>query len=258
MTMTAVVLFSGGMDSTIALYWARKQYSSVRGIGFLYGQRHALEIERARNIWRLLAAKEGGVRGPIGALKIVTLPSEMFGGRNSLLNWDVPVSKYKTPEEAVAGTGEDTSYIPTRNAIFLSIAASHLLSWSSKGGFIVIGVRGRTVGPVPGFPDCTTTFVHKMGIALTEASFGNSQVGLITIQDPLNHWGKTRAGSIMFAKTLPGCFEALAYTLTCFEGLEPPCGECLPCQRRSQAFKECGLEDPLLVRLNKRVPHELS
>lgn len=250
MSATAVVLFSGGMDSTIALFWARQQYYPLYGIGFLYGQRHSLEIKKAQDIWRWLSTKTYGTRGPLGKLKIINLPRDVFAGTSSLLDEGISVSKYDSPEDAVMGTGTDTSYIPARNPIFLSIVANHLLSWSPKGGVIVTGLRGRTVGPVPGFPDCTMIFTSKMSKALTEAAFGSNRDHTITIQDPLNYWGKTRAGSIEFARKFKGCFDTLAYTLTCFEGWEPPCGKCLPCQRRRQAFEEVNLEDPLMVRLS--------
>jgi len=186
--MTAVLLFSGGMDSTIALYWAVQHHVPLHGICFVYGQRHIKEVEKAAGIWNDLEKRQLTSTNPLGTLRYITLSRVIFGGYSSLLDNHVPVSKYKTPEEAVAGTGEDTSYIPGRNAIFLSIAASHLLAWSPEGGVIVTGVRGRTIGPVSGFPDCTTSFVNKMSKALTDGTFGKYRTGRILVDDHLTGW----------------------------------------------------------------------
>jgi len=247
MHRSTLVLFSGGMDSTVSLYWAIHTCSApVHVLTILYGQRHRKEVECAREIWSR-APKE-----KLGCLHQVTLDPMMFSTVSSILGGDTKLDLYETVEEAVRATPQDRSYIPARNAIFLAVAANHLISLSPGGGTIVIGTRGRMGGTSPGFPDCTATFTEKMSRALDEAVFGNGYREWgehLAVMDPLNMICGTREGTINLASSLPGCMEALAYSMTCFAGVEPPCGKCLPCHRRRQAFAGCGIEDPLIVRL---------
>jgi 7-cyano-7-deazaguanine synthase len=239
---TAVVLLSGGMDSTVAAFWAAHSmsYNNLRLIFFDYGQKAVIqEIRSAAAVGRVL-----GQWYPELAIDHFIHRTDIFGYSNSsLLQREVPVGQYKTVEEAIAKTDQDKSYIPIRNAIFLSIAGSILLTCSLHGGDIVTGIRSRPDGP-GGFPDCTHDFASRMSSALSQGSGAN-----IEVMDVLNRLAPSRAKTIKLAQLLPGCFAALKHTYSCFDGAiedSIPCGNCLPCLRRAQAFAEVGVADPAL------------
>jgi 7-cyano-7-deazaguanine synthase len=232
--MSTLVLFSGGMDSTIALFHALNMVSTRRGlvkpvhtITFNYGQRHEREISAAKKVLEIASLRyEAGFTGQSIFLDIRgSLPPV-----GSLLG-EVPVKHY---EKETNDLEPDPSFIPHRNLIFLSFAAS----WARRlqAHYIMTGLRG-------GFPDCTI-------------QFEDSLVQTLSVSDPgwdLQVWSPvhmSRENSLRLANSIPGCMEALAYSLTCFEGREPPCGVCLPCTKRAEGFQAIGIPDPLLQRCN--------
>lgn len=231
-TMRSLVLLSGGMDSTVCLYWAKDQFGlQVDAITFDYGQVARREISAAERIYR-----ESGCESEHF---IVQIPPTVFAGQPSILGRSA-INDYATPAQAVTDTASDRAYIPIRNAIFLTIAAHHLLvrMGDDPAGRLIIGVRQR-LDAAGGFADCTPTFVADMEVALSSGS-GRQ----IHCYSPLNFHTTGRASTISWARTFPGCFEALTHTISCYRGLTPPCGECLPCVRRAQAFAELELRDP--------------
>lgn len=240
--MRALVLMSGGMDSTIALFWAlnQKSITSVSCFGVDYGQRHSNELTAAAKIADL--AKN--YYSQFEDIEFAYVGS-VLSSKSSLLHRDIPVSTYANVEEAQKANQSDTAYIPVRNALFLSLAANRLLS-KADSGMIVTGFRGR-VGPGGGFPDGSPDFADAMGAALTIANYGRN----VTVYDPLNRPGRSRKDALTMASHLPYCWKALAFSLTCFKGNEPPCGECLPCLRRAEGFAQFGKPDPLIERLSK-------
>jgi 7-cyano-7-deazaguanine synthase len=227
----AVVLFSGGLDSTIALFdrlqRARMEGGQVHALTFSYGQRHSAEIGYARTIMTTLAKSEE-YAPVLGSHVVHKLHFPLVGG--SLLGGE-PVDKYADVESAEA-IGMDNSFVPYRNLIFLSVGAvyAHTLG----AGVLSTGLRG-------GFPDCTIEFEQEVQRVLNMAVPDYP----LTIETPTH---ASRAECINYARSIPGCFEALATTLTCFEGTTPPCGHCLPCLKRSQGFAAVLLEDPILSR----------
>jgi 7-cyano-7-deazaguanine synthase len=239
--MRNLILFSGGMDSTIALYWAIHHTSGpIDALVIDYGQRHRAETLCASHIW----ANAGVECDRLDLYRIVDLIPGTFAGHSSILGNQVPVSQYKDVTEAAQHNQSDGSYIPLRNAVFVSLAANHLLTRSPQGGLIVTGFRGR-IGPGGGFQDGSPQFADVLSHAL---SIGSGKT--ITVIDPLNRPGRSRRDALELAETLPGCWEALGLSMSCFMGTEPPCGHCLPCLRRAQGFAEYGKEDPLITRLN--------
>lgn len=239
--MATIVLLSGGMDSTVCLYWAVENCPTpIHALSFDYGQRAVRELEGAKKVWaRMMDLKFDKVMR-LGEHRVVSL-DRIFVSSSSILG-DSEVQTYDSPEAAIKGTKTDQSFIPLRNAVMLSLAAHHLLAHHPKGGTVVTGIRGRADPINPGFPDCTHKFASAMGYALT---CGHSDP--VNVIDPLNIYAPSRAKTIKLAQKLGrDCFEALALTTSCYQGLHPPCGSCLPCVRRAQAFAEVGVADPAL------------
>jgi len=241
MSKYALVLLSGGMDSAVALFWAAhsKQYERIDALTIDYGQSSRQELTSANYVWNEYWRRYSypGTH--------MTLSYDLFPHSDSsiLRGTQRYINQYDTVEQAIAGTRTDKSYIPMRNAVLASIASSFLLTQNPKGGDIVMGIRGRTGGR--GFPDCT----HGFAVWMTEGLSQGAGVR-IKIIDPLNGGSiPTRKDTLELARTIPGCFEALRYTSSCFKGLVPPCGHCLPCLRRAQAFQELGRPDPILAKV---------
>lgn len=243
MRQHAVVLFSGGMDSTIALYWAihNPGMVSVSGLCIDYGQTHKAECDCAARVWRA-AKKVAGDK--LGKLRTIKLPAGTFAGAASILG-DGPIDTYENVTEAQKHNQDDASYVPLRNAVFCALAANQLLVESrERGGTVVTGFRGRP-GEGGGFPDGTPQFSDVLSAAFTTGAAKN-----VMVYDPLNRPGRSRLDALKLAETLPGAMEGLSYSMTCFQGTEPPCGKCLPCLRRAEGFEQYGQPDPLLVRLH--------
>jgi 7-cyano-7-deazaguanine synthase len=225
--MSVLVLCSGGMDSVITFYYHLTKHPDqpVHMLAFEYGQRHHAEIEKARHIFDMVRAQGSN---PSGTFRKVNLAGAM-PRVGSLMRADTPVTKYGS--NAVGGP--DASFIPYRNIVFLSVAAQWARELNCNQ--IATGLRG-------GFPDCTHEFEWEVeqALAISDPEYE------LYVMSPVH---MSRAESLRLALTLPGCWEALAYTLTCFEGTEPPCGDCLPCIKRAEGFMEIGKPDPLLERL---------
>lgn len=231
MTMSnpvAVVLLSGGLDSTTALAIARHEGFECCAISFRYGQRHQVELERAREIvqnWRV--AKH----------VIVDFDLRQFGG--SALTSDISVPKERSITEMSKGI--PITYVPARNTIFLSFA----LAWSETLGAsdIFIGVNALDYS---GYPDCRPEYIQayeRMANLATKAGVEGAEQ--LKIHTPLIRLSKAQ---IIKA----GLELGVDYSITssCYDpGLEgAPCGACDSCQLRAKGFAEAGVIDPLLVK----------
>jgi 7-cyano-7-deazaguanine synthase len=224
----AIVLLSGGMDSTVALYWAKATFPNVRAMFIEYGQISVhTEWNCAQKVARLAGIDVFFTRFPV------------FISASSIIGVK-PIAHYANAQEAMDGTPSDPSYVPLRNAVFTTLAAHHLLVHSPEGGSVVLGVRSRVDGDTEysGFPDCSTQFCTRVGQALSIAANA-----VVDVLDPLNHLAPTRGKTIQMALYM-GAFEALRFTHSCFHAKR--CGKCLPCLRRAQAFAEVGLDDPAM------------
>lgn len=220
---TALVIFSGGQDSTTCLYWAKRKFDQVLAISFNYGQRHVIELESASTIAKLALVKH----------EIINI-GMVFTGLSSLIN---PIQEVKsvTLEEAQLHELQDT-FIPGRNILFLTLAAS--IAYVKGITDLVIGVSQEDYG---GYPDCRLEFINNMERAL------NSGLDYkLKLHTPLINLNKME--TVKLANELPGCFDALAYTTTCYNGVVPPCLSCHACVLRANGFLQAYLEDPLIVK----------
>lgn len=227
---SAVVLFSGGLDSTTALAWALDRYDNVRALTFDYGQRHRVEIALARK-----AARRAGV--PHELLKVDLRPV----GGSALTDLSIPLPR--SPRQSAARrTGPPSTYVPFRNGIFLALAAA----WAEARGVRDL-VCGFHVADSPDYPDTTKDFVKAMEKAIragTKAAFGGPRPRIIA---PL--LGLSKTDIIRLGLRLGADYS---YSVSCYAGAERPCGTCSSCRFRARAWKTVGREDPLLARLRKR------
>lgn len=225
---SCVVLFSGGLDSTTALAWAKARYDRVHALTFDYGQRHRVEIGFARK-----AARRAGV--PHAVLKIDLRPV----GGSALTDARIPLPRSAKPARRRAGP--PATYVPFRNGIFLALAAA----WAEARGLRDL-ICGFHIADSPDYPDTTKAFVRAMEKAVragTKAAFGGPAPRIVT---PLLGLGKTDI--IRLGLRLGADFS---YSVSCYAGAERPCGTCSSCRFRARAWRAVGREDPLLTRLRK-------
>ena len=220
-TEKALVVLSGGQDSTTCLYWAMDRFghSAVDTVTFDYGQRHHVELDCAARV-----AEFAGVPN-------TCLPIDTFAalGGDALTDPDV---------EVASGTDETTglpnTFVPGRNLIFLTFAAAH--AWQRGIRHLVTGVAQTDYS---GYPDCRegriTALLHALRLGM-ESDF--------CIHTPLMHLSKKE--TVELARDL-GALPAMAHTHTCYNGEQPPCGHCPACELRARGFAEAGVEDPLLT-----------
>ena len=222
----AVVLLSGGLDSTTVLALAREQGYESYALTLRYGQRHDVEIEAAKKIAELMGVARHAV---------LDIDLRAFGG--SALTDETPIPKGRS--DAEMGTGIPVTYVPARNTIFLSLA----LAWAEVlGAFdIFIGVNALDYS---GYPDCRPEFIETFerlaGLA-TKAGVEAEQN--FTIHTPLIDLSKKE---IIERGITLGVNYSL--TRTCYDPTPDgvPCGACDACLMRLKGFREAGIEDPLV------------
>jgi 7-cyano-7-deazaguanine synthase len=222
----SIVLLSGGQDSTTCLYWAREvTIERVLALTIHYDQKHKIELKAAEKI-----AKMAGVEH-----EEIHISKGTFLGSSPLINPECEVEQYKGVDHLPGGL-EDT-FVPGRNLLFLVIAANR--SYHHKIPNIVIGASQEDFG---GYPDCRDSFFREAKDTL-ELAFNAPFV----IHTPLIR--KTKVDTVKLAWELPGCWQALSFSHTCYKGEIPPCGHCHACLLRMRGFSEAGFHDPLLERV---------
>ncbi|MBR6967763.1 MAG: 7-cyano-7-deazaguanine synthase QueC [Ruminococcus sp.] len=225
--MKALVLFSGGLDSSTCLALAVKKHGreNVTALSIYYGQKHDKEIKAARAV-----AEHYGIE-----LKALDLAAVFAGSDCSLLTGsdrDIPKESYA--EQLLHTDGKPVStYVPFRNGLFLASAASIALSCGC--GVIYYGAHSDDAAG-NAYPDCS----EKFNSAMNEAIFTGSGEQL-HIEAPFV--GLTKADVVRMGAELGVPFEL---TWSCYEGGDKPCGQCGTCRDRATAFRANGLTDPLM------------
>lgn len=226
---SALVVFSGGQDSTTCLIWALKKFKDVSVITFNYKQRHQVEIECAKNIINLIN------KGEIKSLNWVEISTKIghkivdISFLSELLQTAMIQDSEIKYDEA---TGLPTTFVPGRNILFLTIAGAY--AYQNKIKHLITGVCQTDYS---GYPDCRDNTMKSLEETL--------KLGMdydISIHTPLM-W-KTKSESIQTMQELGG-LELLKYTHTCYRGERPACGKCFACELRLKGFQEARLEDPL-------------
>jgi len=215
----ALVILSGGQDSTTCIFWAIDRFgkNAVETLSFDYGQRHRIELVAAADV-----ANYAGVRNTV-------LPINTFGklGGNSLTDDSVEMPN------TVSSEGLPATFVPGRNLIFLTFAAAY--AWRYDIRNLVTGVAQTDYS---GYPDCRRATIDALEETLLLALERR-----MTIHTPLMHLSKKE--TVLLAKEL-NAMDALALTHTCYNGSRPPCGECAACILRARGFAEAGIPDPLV------------
>jgi 7-cyano-7-deazaguanine synthase len=220
----AVVLLSGGLDSTTVLAIAQSEGFSVFALSFEYGQRHATELDAARGI-----AEAAGVGGHV----VASIDLRVFGG--SALTADIDVPKGRSDGEM--GAGIPVTYVPARNTIFLSFALAYAETLGASD--IFVGVNALDYS---GYPDCRPEYIEafeRMASLATKAGVEGSQ--RLRIHAPLMQL--TKEGIIRRGLELGVDYSV---TQSCYDpdGEGRACGECDACRLRLRGFAAVGVPDP--------------
>ncbi len=221
----AVVLLSGGLDSTTTLAVAQATGFECFALSFDYGQRHHIELEAARRVAQAMGVTEH---------RIAHIDREVF--RGSALTDDVAVPKGRAEKEMAEGI--PVTYVPCRNLIFLSYA----VAWAEVIGtaHIFLGVNALDYS---GYPDCRPEFIAVFETLATIGTKAGQEGARFSIHAPLIHMSK--ADIVRKALELK---VDLALTHSCYdpspEGVA--CGLCDSCQLRRKGFREVGATDPIV------------
>lgn len=231
-----LVLLSGGQDSTTCLFWAKRTYPEARihALTVFYGQRHQAEIG---------AACEIALRAGCATHDVVDL-SPVFEGAESALAGGRAMALLASgglKDEAMP-QGLPTSFVPGRNLVFLAVAAAR--AGMHRCNAIVTGVCQTDYS---GYPDCRSEFIAAMERAINQAM--PTELQPVMVDAPLMY--RTKAQTVQLAASLPGCLDALAYSVTCYNGLRPGCGSCPACELRAKGFEEAGVKDPAVREATK-------
>ena len=241
----ALVVFSGGQDSTTCLFWALSKFKSVSTISFDYGQKHLTELDSAKKICALAGVD----------FDLIKIPN-ILRSSSPLTDHDSKLDLYENIEQIKPGL--QNTFVPGRNILFLTIAGN--IALAKNCAHIVIGVCQEDYG---GYYDCRQDFINAMESALNLGLLGRAPESPnapelqgaqekfprgLQIHTPLMDLNK--AGAVKLATSLPEpynqlCMEALALSHTCYAGKRPPCGQCNACLLRARGFREAGVKDPL-------------
>lgn len=206
----AIVVFSGGQDSTTCLFWAKEQFKEVEAVTFDYGQRHRLEIECAKEI-----AKEVGIKHHILDMSLLNQLAP-----NALTRDDIEVEEGKDGELP-------STFVPGRNLLFLSFAG--VLASQVGAKHIVTGVCETDFS---GYPDCRDVFIKSLNVTMNLAMDDT-----FVIHTPLM-W-LTKAQTWELADQLGVLDFVRNNTLTCYNGIiADGCGECPACKLRKRGLEE--------------------
>ena len=221
----ALVILSGGQDSTTCAAVACQEFDQVHAITFNYQQRHALELESAAAVAQALA---------LASHEIIDLGPVLKS--TSPLTSATPLAQYNAVEELPSGI--EPTFIPGRNILFLTIAANRAANLGLTDIFM-----GVCETDFAGYWDCRQRFIDAMAVALGEGMSG--QPHAYRIHTPLMSLNKAK--SVQLAQRLLGeRFTAvMQLTHTCYAGIKGGCGQCHACLLRDRGFREAGIDDPI-------------
>lgn len=223
----ALVLCSGGVDSTTLLAMAVEKYGAKNtyALSIFYGQRHEKEIDAARRVARAYGVEQR-------FLDLASIFAESDCSLLSHSSQEVPQSSYADQLEGSSG-GMVSTYVPFRNGLFLSSAASMALS---LGCSVLYYGAHHDDWAGNAYPDCSREFVKAMNRAIVEGTGAE-----LRMEAPFVEWSKADIVKHGLALEVP--YEL---TWSCYEGGDEPCGVCATCLDRIRAFELNGVRDPLM------------
>lgn len=219
---TAVVLFSGGLDSATCLYWALDKGYKCVALNIFYGQRHDREVQNAKQICKKLGVEFIPLKLNLPWLEAA---SSLVGKKHKIPNEDMSVIK---DTKRIPST-----YVPARNLVFVSVAAS--LADSVGADAIVAGPNAIDYS---GYPDCRPQFYTPLAKAVKEGTRSGATGSPIKILTPLLKLSKAQIVKLGHKLNVP-----FAMTWSCYNGGKKPCGKCDSCKLRAEGFAIAGIED---------------
>lgn len=216
----AIIVLSGGLDSTTCMGIAKDEGYELYAITFHYGQRHNREVEQAKQVAHFYNVKDH---------RIVNLAFLKEIGGSALTDNDMAVPK-SGEEEGIPST-----YVPARNLIFLSLATAYAEVVGAEAIY-----TGVSAVDYSGYPDCRPEFIESMSKTIQLATKAGTTDASIRIETPLIRLSKSET-------IRTGIELGVPYELTtsCYLGDEVACGECDSCRLRLKGFKEAGVRDPV-------------
>ncbi|SDX38851.1 preQ(0) biosynthesis protein QueC [Marininema mesophilum] len=225
MAKKAVIVLSGGLDSTTCMGLAKKTGYELYPITFSYGQRHDREVTQAKEVAQFYEVPEH---------RIVDISFLSQIGGSALTEESIEV-----PTEAKEGI--PSTYVPARNLIFLSLAAAYAEVIGAEAVY-----TGVSAVDYSGYPDCRPEFIAHLEETIHLATKTGVEGGKIHLATPLIHWSK--------GETIQeGLRLGVPYHLTtsCYQGDEEACGECDSCRLRLKGFADAGATDPISYGVKK-------
>ena len=219
----AIVLLSGGLDSSTVLALAKERGYDVVALTFDYGQKHKRELNSSRKMARHFKAKEH-IIVPLNLGELL---------RSSLTRESMSIPENRTEEEISSGV--PSTYVPSRNIIFLSIAASIAESRGAEAIFIATNSVDFS-----GYPDCTAEFMSAFQRTLDIGTKAGIDGRGVRIEAPI--LSKSKGDIVREAIRLKVPLEE---TWSCYKGGVKACGKCDSCLLRLRGFSEAGIRDPL-------------
>ena len=227
----ALVVLSGGQDSTTCLFWAKMNFHEVHAITFNYGQRHKIEIESAKMI-----AEIAGVESH----EILDLPAGILAGTSPLVDKNEAVPAYDAEEEMPDGVAK--TFVPMRNQFFLTVAANRAFVLGCD-----VLVTGVCETDYSGYPDCRREFIDSFENTCNLGTFTGEDwlQGGLKVETPLMHMSKAESVELAIEA---GAWPALTYSHTAYDGTFPPAGTDAASILRAKGFLEAGVCDPMILR----------
>jgi len=219
----AVVLLSGGLDSSTAAAAAKRDGFAILALTVSYGQRHLREIASAKRVARALGAREH---------RVIHVPLERFGG-SALTDASIKVPVGRASK--AIGKGIPVTYVPARNTVFLALAASYAEARGASAIYI-----GANAIDYSGYPDCRPEYLRAFERALAKGTKAGVEGRPIRIRAPLLRKSKAQIVRLALRLQVP-----LELTWSCYLGGPVACGRCDSCILRLKGFRDAGARDPV-------------
>jgi 7-cyano-7-deazaguanine synthase len=234
MMRKALVILSGGQDSTTCLFWAKENFDEVHAMTVDYGQRHSIEIDAAVKV-----AEMAGVKSH----EIIHMPNILKS--TSPLTSDNELEHYENAEqmEKVIGDRVELTFVPMRNPFFFILAINRAVALGCND--LVTGICQEDNA---NYPDCTEDFrasfqlTANLALGTADPATGHR----FRIHAPLMYLSKKE--TVQMAAKMPDCWSAMAYTHTSYDGKYPPTDMNHSNVLRAKGFADAGLPDPLVLR----------
>jgi 7-cyano-7-deazaguanine synthase len=245
MANKAVIVLSGGQDSTTCLYWAKARGLELHAITFDYGQRHRREIQAAIKVAQMAGVVTHRVVELGYGHQMVNGRFHQVGGvlegTSPLVDPNAELEQYHNHQSLPGGL--EKTFVPMRNQLFLTIAANRAYVLGTR--MVVTGVSAEDYG---GYPDCRQDFINALELVSSLGTFTGKDGALpaLFISTPLMHMNKRE--TVELACRIDGCYEALAFSHTSYDGEYPPTGKDHATLLRQKGFEAAGIPDPLILR----------